>query len=136
MKCDEFRFAFSRLQDQELPAELVPGIEEHAASCQACAAYAREVSALDLALRNLPQPEFPVALRLKLMPIEEKTPRPPLWIVTAKVAVYAVAALVVLVLAEEFLGSAELVVRMGVLVSGYLVLMLKALDRESMLPGS
>jgi anti-sigma factor RsiW len=136
VKCDEFRSAFSRLLDKELPAELVPGVEAHAATCQECAAYARELSALDLALRNLPEADVPIALRMKLKPIEEKTPQPPFWIVPAKVAAYAAVALAVFLLAEEFLGSAEVLIRAGVLASGYLVLMLKALDREWMRPES
>ncbi len=72
IRCDDCRPMLSRLIDGQLPADLVEDVEFHVASCPSCAAFAKELAALDSALENLPVQEHPLTLQVTLRNLERQ----------------------------------------------------------------
>jgi anti-sigma factor RsiW len=123
----------SRLIDGQLPPDLVEDVESHVAYCPSCAAFAKELAALDNALENLPVHEFPLTLQVTLRNLERQ--RAFSWRGDlARAAACIATGGAVIVAGETFPGSVELLTN-AVLTVGSFVLLFSRTFRPAT-PGS
>jgi len=59
MNCEEFRIAYNAWLDGRKSAPLGPDAARHAAACSSCTMYARALSGIDTALRDIPDVPVP-----------------------------------------------------------------------------
>jgi hypothetical protein len=69
MNCDEFRHQYQLLVDTQSQANLPDELARHFAECRPCNNFARAMTAVDEALRDLPEDPVPEALLEKLYAI-------------------------------------------------------------------
>jgi anti-sigma factor RsiW len=73
MRCDEFRREYGLLVDVQRTRDLPQDLAAHLAGCAACSKYARAMTAVDGALRSLPNVDMPPELLAELygIPLNE-----------------------------------------------------------------